>query len=248
MATAFDFFDVINPAMYMSPLLATILISLILTFIMTFIYKWMTNQKELKELKDQQKKYSDEIKKCKNDTKKMGELNKKMMSLSMESLKKTMKPTLITFIPMFLILAWLNSSLLYHPIQPNQDFTTTIYLNEGVIGSAEISTSDGLQIIGDANKSITNTTVSWTLRGNKGEHVIEYRLNGQSCGDCRKNVIITSKQKYANPVQYASNSGIKKITIDNNPLKVIWKLSWVWVYLIISIALSLSLRKLLKIY
>lgn len=244
----FKFFDVINPAMYMSPLLATIAASVILTIIMTFIYKWMTNQKELKELKDKQKKYSEEIKKCKNDTKKMAELNKKMIGLSMESLRKTMKPTLITFIPIFLIFAWLNSSLLYHPIQPGQEFTTTIYLNEGVIGSAEISTSDGLQIIGDANKSITNATVSWTLKGNEGEHVIEYKLNSQSCSDCRKNVIITGKQKYANPVQYASNSGIKKITIDNKPLKVLWKLSWVWVYLIISIAMSLSLRKLLKIY
>lgn len=247
---AFEFLDVINPAMYMHPLIATLLISILVTVLMTYVYKWMTDQKEMKELKDKIKKYSDDMKKEKKDPKKVMEFQKKAMQVNMQYFTKSMKPTLITFIPLILIFAWLNASLSYEPIKPGQEFTTTVELNNGVIGTAEISTTTGLQAIGESIKNLTgtNNTATWALRGNAGEHSIEYKVNGNSCADCRKTVLITDKQKYSNPIQFVQNHAIKRINIDNKPLKVVWILSWIWVYIIISIVLSMALRKVLKIY
>ncbi len=119
-----------------------------------------------------------------------------------------------------------------------------------MIGTAEISTSAGLQIIDETAKTINSTKAVWKLKGNEGEHVIQYTINGKVCNDCRKNVIITNLPKYAPVVQYIKESGvgIKQIQIDNTPLKVLWKLSWIWLYIIISVVLSLILRKVMKIY
>ncbi|MDP2750284.1 MAG: EMC3/TMCO1 family protein [Nanoarchaeota archaeon] len=239
--------EAINPVTYMSPLLATIFVSIVVTVFMTLVYKWMTDQKEMKRLKDEIKKCTDEMK-GKKDPKKVMELQKKAMQTNMQYFTKSLKPTLVTFIPLILIFAWLNNSLSYESIKPNQEFTTTITINQGIIGNAEITTSKGLEVIGDAKKDINSTKITWILKGQEGEHMIEYKLNGQSCADCRKTALVTNQKMYAPVMQYVKNNGITKIEIGNEPLKVIWKLSWVWIYIIISIILSMALRKVMKIY
>lgn len=240
--------DSVNPALLMPPLWATILSSVVITILMTLAYKWMTDQKKMKEMKDEMKKYNDQMKLNKKDPARVMELQKKAMQVNMKYFTSSMKPTLITFIPLLLVFGWLNASLSFAPIYPGQEFSTNITLNEGVTGQAEIVTYEGLQIVGNAVRDIDSNKIGWQLKGTEGEHLIEYKINNQSCSDCKTSVLITDQQKYATVKKTIRNDEIRTIELGNKPLKVIWKLSWLWVYIIVSIVLSMSLRKVMKIY
>jgi uncharacterized membrane protein (DUF106 family) len=82
-----------------------ILISILVTLVMTLVTKKVTDQNRMRELKKIQKACQIKLKDAKGDLKKQGEIQKEMMSCSMELMKHSFKPTLITFIPL-IILIW----------------------------------------------------------------------------------------------------------------------------------------------
>ncbi|MBI4447344.1 DUF106 domain-containing protein [Candidatus Woesearchaeota archaeon] len=85
-----------------------IIISFILTLIVTLAYKFFTDQKLMKELKEEMKALQKEVKELKDHPEKMMEAQKKAMEKNMKYLMHSMKPTLITFIPIILIFGWLR--------------------------------------------------------------------------------------------------------------------------------------------
>lgn len=91
-------------------LISIILISFIVTFLQLFIYKKFTNQKEIKTLKEKQKELQKEMKKAvkEKDNKKLKELNKVAMETNLELMKHSIKPTIITFIPLILVFLFLK--------------------------------------------------------------------------------------------------------------------------------------------
>ena len=84
------------------------LLSFILTLIMTLLYKFMTDQKLMKELKDEMKELQSEMKTLKDSPEKMMEVQKKAMERNMKYLLQSLKPTLITFIPVLIIFSWMR--------------------------------------------------------------------------------------------------------------------------------------------
>lgn len=86
-----------------------IAISFVLTLIVTLIYKYTTNQKKMKELKDEIKASQEEIKKNKGDTTKMMEIQKKAMEKNFEYMKHSLIPMFITFIPLIIMFSWLRT-------------------------------------------------------------------------------------------------------------------------------------------
>ena len=86
-----------------------LLMSFILTLIMTLLYKFFTDQKLMKELKDDMKALQAEMKLLKDNPEKMMETQKKAMEKNMKYLLQSLKPTLITFIPILVIFAWLHA-------------------------------------------------------------------------------------------------------------------------------------------
>lgn len=85
-----------------------LLLSFILTLIMTLVYKFLTDQKLMKELKDEMKGFKDEMKKFKDNPEKMMEIQKRAMEKNMKYLLQSLKPTLITFIPILIIFEWMR--------------------------------------------------------------------------------------------------------------------------------------------
>jgi uncharacterized membrane protein (DUF106 family) len=160
-----------------------------------------------------------------------------------------MRSMLFTFIPIILIFGWMNSHLAYDPILPGQEFTTTISFYNGINGNVELIVPEGITANGDINKTISDSEIKWILKGESGEYLLEYKLNGKSY---TKEVIITNKQAYAKVLKPVKDKVIKQISIDNNKTKVLnlfgWKLGWLGAYIILSIIFSTILRKMLKIY
>jgi uncharacterized membrane protein (DUF106 family) len=92
-----------------NPKLGIILVSIIVTIFVSLINKYTTDQKRMKEIKENQKKLQEEVKKNKNDPKKMLELQKEMMTYSGEMMKHSLKPMIFTLIPLLILFNWLRN-------------------------------------------------------------------------------------------------------------------------------------------
>jgi uncharacterized membrane protein (DUF106 family) len=247
---------VLNPVLSMHPFFAILLLSFLITLAMTLIYKWMTNQVMMKSMKEDIKRYQKEMKEQKANPSKVMEIQKKAMDVNMKYMAQSMKPTLVSFIPIILIFGWMNANLAYEPLMPGQEFTVSALFKEDVYGNVTITVPEGF-IIDSNTKEIVNRKANWSitapeLKNPSGDsYTLEFEKNGDIVA---KNIIITNRQKYAE-ITKIYNTGFKSITLGNKPMKPMGQISilgwipgWLGVYIITSIIFSLGLRKILKLH
>jgi uncharacterized membrane protein (DUF106 family) len=94
----------------LSPFWSVLTISFLITLSITLAYKYLTNQKEIKRLKDSSKELRKQMKLAKDDRDKLMSLQKESMSKSIEMMKHTMKPTIYYMIPLLLVFSWLSKT------------------------------------------------------------------------------------------------------------------------------------------
>lgn len=100
---------VLGPVMSIPSPWNLLLVCFILTGVITILYKYLTDQKMMKELKDDMKMHQKEMKELKDNPQKMMEVQKKAMEKNMKYMLHSMKPTLFTFIPIIFIFGWLRN-------------------------------------------------------------------------------------------------------------------------------------------
>ncbi len=104
-------------AVAISPLLGIIIVSFVLSFISAIAWKYLTDQKLLKSIREKTKTMHEEFKQHKNDPKKLSELNAKMAKENWETMKiqykQSIKPMLITIIPFGFAFVWIRNT--YQP-------------------------------------------------------------------------------------------------------------------------------------
>src|SRR3989338_8012870 len=125
---------VFSPLLRLNAAFVILSISFLLSLLITLIYKWMTDQAMMKSMKEDIKKHQAEMKKHKEDPKKMMEIQKKAMGKNMQYMMASLKPTLVTFIPLILIFGWLSNHYSYEPILPDTEFRITAFFADGAIG------------------------------------------------------------------------------------------------------------------
>jgi len=230
------------PLLNLGPLLAMLIISFVVSLVIVIVYKFMTKQGEMKDLKAEIKNLQNEMKTLKDNPTKMMEVQKKVMSKNLEYMKHSFKPTLITFLPLILIFGWLNVTMAYEPIIPNEEFIVSVYSGENVT----INAPEKITLLDTKNE---NGKIDFKLKGQEGEYLLEFNIDDEIQ---TKDVMITDKQKYAVPVKELKNSKITKIEIKYNKLKVLnlfgWELGWLGTYIIFSLVFSIVLRKLMKVH
>lgn len=86
-----------------SPLFSLLLISLFVGIISTLSYKYLTNQKLMKETKEEIKKSQEEMKLLKDNPSKMMEKQSEIMKKNFSMMKESYKSILYTF-PIFIII------------------------------------------------------------------------------------------------------------------------------------------------
>ncbi len=86
-----------------NPLISLLIISLLFGLISTLAYKFLTNQKLMKETKEEMKKIQEEIKLLKNDPNKMLEKQKELMQKNAPLMKESFKVMFYTIIPFGLL-------------------------------------------------------------------------------------------------------------------------------------------------
>ena len=98
------------PLMRFGDAWGVILISLLLTIFINIFYKLFTDQEVMKELKSELKSLQKEMKTLKDNPERFLKVQKEAMAKNLIYMKHSMKPTLITFIPLIIIFGWLRST------------------------------------------------------------------------------------------------------------------------------------------
>ena len=250
------------------PPVATIfLISLAISLAVTVIYKFTTNQKLMKRLQSEMKSLRDEIKNIK-DPSKAASLNKRLMEKTMQQIMHSMRSTLLTVVPIFLIFAWMNASLAYSQAVPGEEFTASIEFEHEASGEANIS-SETLQILTSPSQQADGTSVRWNLTGDEGTHAITFAYGNEVY---ERKVIITEDWRYEDPVlekrktllglinigdanPIKEESVIRKVSVDLEPTYPFgdltlfgWRPGWLAAYFIFTLALTFPIRKLLRVH
>ena len=245
-----SFFNLIfAPLLKLPTLAAIIVISFLISLLIIVITKFATDQALMKRLKDEIKEYQKQAKELRSEPAKAMEIQKKAMEVNTKYMMHSFKPTLITFIPIILIFGWMSSTFAYESIKPGQEFSITSFFGNGATGNVQISSSEGINIIGNKAQKIENSQATWKLRGDEGEHILELAYGDEKQ---QTSVLITNSNKYINPLKKTSGS-IKSIKINYNKLIVLpigyknW-FGWLGTYIWSSIAFTMILRKIMKIY
>lgn len=242
---------ILAPFLRLPPFWSIFILSFLLSVLITLIYKVMTNQELMKSLREDMKKHQKEMKQLKNSPEKMMAVQKKVMQKNAKYMMQSFKPMIVTFIPIILIFGWLNSHYAYYPIKPDQEFTTSMFFNEGVSGKAELELPEDITVIGENVKEISEGKAEWKLKGKKGEYIITYKFNGKSYN---KEILITDEYRYKKAVKAVNDNSVSTINIEYEKLKPLpfkifgWKPGWLGTYIIFSLIFSMSLRKLLKLH
>jgi uncharacterized membrane protein (DUF106 family) len=226
------------------PFWAILFISLITTVITSVIYKYVTDQELLRSLKTEMKEIQKEMKLTRDNPARLMELQKKSMEKSLRQMKESFKPMLITMLPMLIIFGWISVHLAYLPVMPDTEFTTTVQFQSGINGSIGLHAPEGVEILGNAAQDITDAKAVWQLKGSEGSYYLDYTFDSRKYS---REVVITQKRNYAEPLIFVNDAAVKSISVDNSPLKI-FGIGWIWAYIIMSVVLNIAVRKLLRIH
>ncbi len=108
----FDAFfnSIFSWAIQISPLFGIFFVSAVITLLTTLVYKYATDQKVLKALREDLSRLQKEMTQEKHNPQKMGELNSQIWQKNLESMKHGLKPMIITFIPVIIIFQWMRAT------------------------------------------------------------------------------------------------------------------------------------------
>jgi len=241
----FDFLFTINP------LAALSIVTLVITIAVTLITKFTTDQKRMKELRDEQKKYQEEMKKTRDEPDKMMKIQKKAMTSNLEYMKHSFRSTLYTFLPMILVFSWLNTSFAYYNIMPGESFNVSAHFTTGTLGNVTLDPTPQMILESPGTQNV-NDTVTWHLHASAGEHLATLTYRDETY---QQKILVSTERTYLPPVQNVDHSKLTKITTDLQQVQPLdpvnlfgWHPGWFATYIFLSILFTTILRKVLKVY
>jgi uncharacterized membrane protein (DUF106 family) len=234
---------ILGPLLNINPTLAIAIISLVISIFITFAYKYLTDQKLMKNLKEELKQIQKKMKDYRDKPEKLMSIQKEAMEKNMKYMSHSIKPSLITLIPIIFLFGWLNANLAYLPLEAGNEFTLEVFTARNDEINLEIL-PEGIEIINSVNHT-TDKKAIWNLKGEEGEYTARIVFNEQ---EYETDLIIG--EKFAKP-DIRLKGDVKRIVIGNEKLRVnIFgiRMTWIWAYILFSILFSTLLRKGLKIY
>jgi uncharacterized membrane protein (DUF106 family) len=240
---------IFNPLLALQPIYVILIMSIAITAIMTLLYKLFTDQKLMKTLKEEMKVLQKQVKEYSQHPEKLATVQKEIMQKNMQYMKHSMRPTLITMLPIILIIGWMAAHLSFMPLAPNVPFNITVTA-EGI--DELLIEANNLTLLSNEAQKLADGKATWQLKGSKGEYYVSF-----SSGDvfAEKKILVTDEFKYEVPTENIKNSAIKQIEVGNKRLYPMgdfslfgWRPQWLGIYIVVSIITSMGLRKFLKIH
>lgn len=222
------------------PVVSIVLISFILSFLITVLYKFATDQKEMRRLKDELASYQKRMKELKGQPEKLLEVQKQAMAVNMKYMRNSIKVTLITFIPMILILGWMDARFSYEPLRPGEEFVVRAFVsgvdNVNITAPSDIAVSN-------RSASVVEGVAEFRLKADLGEYMVTLSSGGE---EVDKSIIISQGREYAKVSEKYDGRVFDRVDLGNRPLKI-FGLSWLWIYLISMLVFSVVLRRVLRV-
>lgn len=259
---------IFSPLLKMPSILGLLIVSLIITVIITVIYKYTTDQELLKSVKEKQKKLQEEMKKNRDNPKKLMKLQSEAMSSSMEMMRESFKSMLYTFIPILILFGWIATHFAFYPLTVGQEFNVTVYAKKDAIGNVSITVPEGLTLLSENTKTLTNGEANFVLKNEKeGDFIVNINHNNIIndkkiiVGEGDTNIKQIKMKKtwvdyiYGSNEGYIENGDLTQIKVSYNRITPFgtfsffgWHPGWLGTYIIFSLILSVILRKVMNVY
>jgi uncharacterized membrane protein (DUF106 family) len=251
---------IFSPLLKIPFLLSIVIISFIISLIIVLVYKKFTNQSLMKELKEEIKELQKQMKDLRDKPQEMMKIQKRAMETNMKYMMHSLRPTLITFIPIIIIFGWLNTHMAYFPLVEDQEFSVLLDFVEEAKGDVSIMDVQDIQILNGNDHTILDNQANFVLNAKAGEYTLEFKHNNESY---TKDIIITTidqNRVYERPVEVFRKQALKKITLSNEKIlafkdiPILQSIPWIggfgWLgsYILFSLVFSLGLRKIFKVY
>jgi uncharacterized membrane protein (DUF106 family) len=216
--------------------------------IINIAYLFLTDQKEMRKLKEKMKGYQKQIKDLqKKNPKKALEVQKQAMELNMKYMKHSFKPTLYTFIPIIIIFGWMNAHLAYDPLLPNEPFTVYVEMQPGLPGEVTLSAIPELDVQEPVRQAAER--ISWIAKGGSGDYTVVAKYGEV---EVSKEVLVDERNYIGSPVNNYDGA-VRKLGVEMNsvhplPFRILgWNPGWLGTYILLSIVFSIGMRKVLRI-
>ncbi|MEK6967991.1 MAG: EMC3/TMCO1 family protein [Nanoarchaeota archaeon] len=249
------------------PLLTFVLLSFLVSLGITIVAKYATNQRIMKQLREDIKKFQEQMKSTK-DTKKQLELQKKAMDVNMKYMMQSMRPTLFTIIPILMVFGWVAANLSVQQIMPGEQFVVHVALEKGEASSVIPEFSDGVELI---SASFAGQVANYTLKASEGKHTLSFSFEDTLV---QKSLLVTKKWDFEKPKIIKSNfldgifsgeivssskipsdSPFKSVIVSHKPVQPFGSFSifgympgWVMTYILFSLVFSIAIRKILDVH
>ncbi|MEK6874842.1 MAG: EMC3/TMCO1 family protein [Nanoarchaeota archaeon] len=239
---------ILLPFLHISPLISIIILSFLISLFITIVYKYVTDQNLMKQLKDEMNTLQTEMKTLRDNPQKALSVQKQVMETNMKYMMQSLKPTILTLLPLIIIFGWLSAHYAYEPIKPGQEFA--ILLHGEIDGNnATLYPPLGITLLDEPTKKITANKARWGLKAEAGNHIITIGIGNTTF---HKKILVTTDRSYE-PVSTPINAdGIQRIDTEQSELKLLnifgWEIGWLGTYILFSILFSMILRKVLKVY
>ncbi|OIO66319.1 hypothetical protein AUJ68_01200 [Candidatus Woesearchaeota archaeon CG1_02_57_44] len=238
--------SVFQPLFLLPAWQAILIVALLLTLGLTLAYKHLTDQKLMKQLREDIKKYQVEARAQRSNPEEMMRINAKAMEVNMQYMRHSMRPTLFTMIPIIILIGYLHAHLVYEPLQPDVPFDVTLHFLPGAQGSVTLDVPHGMESLSGSVLPIIADKTVYTMQGDPGTYQLAFTYGSRAY---TKNIIITTQRFYEPPVQ-TYEGDLKDITVQMEYLHPFgdlgifgWHPGWLGVYIIFSIIFSTLLRK-----
>jgi uncharacterized membrane protein (DUF106 family) len=227
------------------PLWAGILsLAAIVTALMNLVYALVTDQNEMRKLKAKMKDLQQEMKANRDNQKKAMQIQKKLLKANGQYSKKSLKPTLYTLIPIFIVFGWMTANLAFAPLMPGDEVQFSVEMQE----PARLTLAGDILTSSNYTKETIEKQTSWRISADESTNFTVTNQDGELITreltiGARNPVSIT---KHDAPFD-ESNIEYPKATPFGDFEIFGYKPGWLMTYIIFSIVLSIFIRKVFKL-
>lgn len=256
------------PFRNLSPWVGMIFISFLTGLFLLFIFRWTSNQKGIKQVKDKIKAYLLELRLFKDNLRLSFRSQANILRYNLKYIGYSIKPLLVMIIPLVLILTQLNLWFGYDSLNPGQKFILKVKLKDNYSPSdidISINTSSGLMTETMSLRIKEEGEVDWRLSAaEKGFHDVVVNVNGKNV---IKEVAVGQKplrkisplktrpsfiQEMLNPGEppIPSNLPVKTIEVSypSRSMNIFgFQIHWIIVYFVLSIIFGFALKGVFKV-
>ena len=265
LGTIFDGF--FAPFRALGPWPGMIVVSLVTGVVMLLIFKKTSNQDAIKRAKNQIKARLLEIRLFKNDTGGSFRSQGAILGANFRYMGHALRPMLVMFIPVLLILAQLNLRYGAASLRPGEQALVKMTLTEGAGAeetAASLQSSDGVTVETPPLRIEEEGEVDWRIRAEApGLHLLTFNVGGTaveksiSVGqNAPAKVSILRARKFLDLFLYPGekplpkNSPVAKIEVDfpsqNLPLFG-GSVNWLVAFFVLSLVFGFSLKGVFKV-